>query len=119
MSTQERDKYLTQERDKYLTKAIGECCHEWEEFFPSFICRGCGIDAMDLEDNLFSTWQGFGKLWGWATKQDWWKDFWYQQLKVSSWYCSDTLDYQASAMADMVNPDTFANAVYVYLKEAL
>jgi hypothetical protein len=98
------------ERDKCLTEAMGECwhtikhhcscCDDW--------CSVCGIDAP--EQNDFSTWEGFGKLWEWAQKQEWYYNF----LKT---VCPYKTDYPSVIHEDYIQPDRFANAVYEFLKE--
>lgn len=61
MANLERDKFLTEAMgDKWLTKA-----DENPNWPPQFQAR----------NNNFSTWSGFGKLWEWASKQDWWGEF--------------------------------------------
>jgi hypothetical protein len=55
--------------------------------------------------NDFSTWQGFGKLWEWATKQEWWLIF---EAKTF---------LTGKEIVKVVNPTNFAKAIYEFLKE--
>jgi hypothetical protein len=90
------------ERDKFLTEAMGE---EWFEH-RNFCGSG---DTMVAND--FSTWEGFGKLWEWAQKQEWWvtdfKDKHFGMLPSHFEFVPDGL----------VQPDRFATAIYAFLKE--
>lgn len=51
----------------------------------------------------FSTWIGFGKLWGFSTKQDWWIDF--------------MTEYGFMEFIEYINPDKFADAIYEYMQK--
>lgn len=81
--------------NQHLTEAMGECWHEitssyFSESFYDIRCA-CGyrcskgrsyseqehirtftVEHIDTRQSDFFTWQGFGKLWEWATKQEWW-----------------------------------------------
>ena len=67
------------ERDKFLTEAIGICIHEFTEnpVFNMANCMKCNV----LVSNRwyypinFSTWEGFGELWEFCQKQEWWREF--------------------------------------------
>lgn len=102
------------ERDKFLTEAIGECWHEWKEVCRAGNCWGyhecqeCGKllgQYKPVEQNNFSTWQGLGKLWEWATQQEWWYLFLYTYGDGNNIY------YR------YINPTKFADAVYEFLKK--
>ena len=112
---------MNTERDRFLTEAMGECWHIAEREVipengdtPYNLCR-CGR-KMCLGDFLynpnFSNWIGFGKLWDWSQKQEWWGYFVHKQ------YCKKgkqlTVD---ELLQNLINPDRFADAVYAYLKE--
>jgi hypothetical protein len=93
------------ERDKFLTEMMGECWHEQGKanyaggMFLFWTCAKCkeGFKKSDIND--FSAWEGFGKLWEFAIKQDWWQGFLNKQT------------------TEIINPDRFSNAVYEFLKE--
>lgn len=106
-------------RDKYLTEATGECWHELSHEKPGpcgslKVCK-CGKENYMFPcDNIcFSTWQGFGKLWEWAQKQEWFRDF------GAHVYCHVPTGKQPpwalTAMEYFIDPDRFADAVYCYL----
>lgn len=117
------------ERDKFLTEVMGECWHEWDGVTTKpyhdgatiYYCK-CGdriiynphesftkdVNKHFIIANDFSTWEDFGKLWGWCEKQVWWIDF------QKSLQCrSDIGPY----CFGIVNPDKFADAIYKYIKE--
>jgi hypothetical protein len=107
------------ERDKFLIEMMGECCHEWikvDEYDMGTAhrqCSKCKIEYWPLDGGYtklstdFSTWEGFGKLWEWAQKQDWFEWFVYKNsydalaLLIKTW---------------TIHPDRFADAVYDYLR---
>ena len=102
---------MSTERDKFLTEALGECWHEKDITSPiksHGLCT-CGVDSvshyelidhLDEINNNFSTWEGFGLLWTWSQKQEWWiMDF---MPKTGDKY----------NLMSLVDPDRFANAVY-------
>lgn len=109
---------MNTERDKFLTEAMGECWHK-------FICIGangqhnvarcnlCGTTKLSefgngpKQDNTFSTWEGFGKLWEWVSRQE------NMMCGLASRYNGE----QAKIKLIYISPDTFADAVYNYLKE--
>ena len=80
----------TLERDRFLNKQL----------------RNEGIVG---RSSWYSTWQGFGELWEWAIKQEWWLSFGYRHGDVSLG--------QAIFSQYYINPDRFADAVYEYLRE--
>lgn len=83
---------MNTERDKFLTEAMGEY---W-----------VNIDYHNQND--FSTWEGFGKLWEWCKQQSWLGNFEYNYGGIK---CIGVFaDY-------MINPDKFADAVYNYLNK--
>jgi hypothetical protein len=88
-------------RDEFLTEKMGECWHKYREGS----CMKChATDGIfHNQQNNFSTWEGFGKLWAWARGQDWWEDM---QL---GGYIEDKL----------IHPNRFANAIanYLHFKE--
>ena len=102
------------ERDKFLTEAMGECWHEWEGHVSDYKrCMKCHKDGgypegfrVRLINNNFSIWEGFGKLWEWAQKQEWWEG-----------YLADAIPKYIAVC--YVNPDRFADAVYEYLSSAV
>ena len=71
------------ERDKFLTKAI------------------LGGNSV-LYNPDFSTWKGFGILWEWAIKQEWFKKL----------FC-----YGLLIQTEFINPDEFSDTIYEFLKQ--
>ena len=103
---------MNEERNKFLTEVMGECRHEfYDETSKGCLCKTCGLDlkCLNLQHTDFSTWKGFGTLWEWAYKQNWWKPFVFKCNLIDDVYHMNT---------SVVNPDKFADAVYQYLKEA-
>lgn len=103
---------MTLERDKFLTEAMGECWHEGANNYGEIVCQRCHRLVME-EDRLdFSNWAGFGKLWEWAQKQEWFREFYYEffayppnaDCTVSRW------------VASRIEPNCFANELYGFLK---
>lgn len=107
-------------RDKYLTKAMGECwhvldcCPEKDSDGITYHCELCNADFSFSWDkvgsslkfnNDFSTWEGFGKLWEFCQKQEWWENL------------GNYLDSRTDVPESLVHPDRFADAVFSYLKE--
>ena len=104
------------ERDNFLTEAMGECWHEktntvaGNNVIGFMLCTcgdwygefDCGKKSID-----FSTWQGFGKLWEWSQKREWWGQF-----------VEDTTGIGSSSLVDVdcIDPDRFADALYEFLK---
>ena len=78
--------------NKFLTEQLGEC---W-------------LSNMNYLENDFFTWTGFGLLWEWATKQEWWNHFMNDQS--GKMVCFE-VSYH------LINPTNFANAIYEFLKE--
>jgi|WetSurMetagenome_2_1015567.scaffolds.fasta_scaffold328582_3 hypothetical protein len=84
-------------RDEFLTEKMGECWHKYREGS----CMKChATDGIfHNQQNNFSTWEGFGKLWTWAQIQGHWFDGFIPKH-------TDT---------KLVDPDRFANAIAAYL----
>ncbi|MFH1897053.1 MAG: hypothetical protein ABH886_02255 [Candidatus Desantisbacteria bacterium] len=96
-----------EERDKFLTEQRGECWHEWSDPYSN-VCDKCNNITMDRENDDFSTWEGFGVLWEWAKKQEWWGDEFQK--------CSSDMENPITYIyEDLINPDRFADAVYKFL----
>ncbi len=112
-----------EERNKILTEAMGDCWHEPETFYyngsgggsfnqlevygvcrQKILCIKCGIPHAINDD--FLTWEGFGKLWDWATKQGWWEKF--------TWFHQSIKD---EILTELINPEKFAKAVAEFLQE--
>ena len=93
---------MNTERDKSLTEAMGEC---WHESNLQGVCKHCKAHNYPYTNN-FSTWEGFGKLWVWASSQ-------VGLLRM----ITNELDKNDSyRWTHWVHPDRFADAVYAYLK---
>lgn len=115
---------MTIKRDKFITEAMGECWHEWVVVSKRYLeCNKCGKELTrrgDGEDfvwlseypNNFSTWQGFGKLWEWAQKQEWWVEFWY----FATAFDHDGVEIAFPRDAQIIHPSRFADAVYNFLE---
>ncbi|MCK5608458.1 hypothetical protein KAR91_41640 [Candidatus Pacearchaeota archaeon] len=104
--------------NKYLTEAMGEC---WHEPLPDMStwssrehCKKCNkivavkFNSRSFVTNNFFTWEGFGKLWGWAIEQEWWNMFIYQ-------WTDDYVGFEIPC--SLINPARFAKAIHEYLKE--
>ena len=118
----------SEEINKYLTEAMGECWHENTDIQSAHtICRDCPIgylthywiDYRNKHRNNFFTWEGFGKLWEWATKQEWWVGF----IRKATYLDNTQEEIDADVfhfkkgIQSIINPTNFAKAIYDYLKE--
>lgn len=56
--------------------------------------------------NDFFEWSGFGTIWEWAVKQEWWTIF------VDKYF-----GYKEEFKSYLINPNIFADAIYKFLKE--
>lgn len=107
--------------NKYLTETMGECWHKEVKKAPNpeySICN-CGEryhwTEASCPNNNFFTWQEFGKLWEWATKQEWWDNF---LMEISCGLTKgilSTKDHGLYMPHCIVNPTNFANAIYEFL----
>jgi hypothetical protein len=92
-------------REKFLCEAMGICWHDVTMHGETYCCNNC------LEYNPkfanFSTWECFGKLFEWATQQDWFSVF---VFRPDGEYNFPILN--------LVNPDRLADEVYEFLMEA-
>lgn len=103
--------------NKFLAEAMGGCYHEWYHSDTSTcsMCLHCGILAdvrsgwEKLKPTDFFTWTGFGELWEWAGKQEW-----FNGLIGSSMVVMQIHDEFVVSL-DAINPTNFANAVYGFL----
>lgn len=104
---------MNEDRDKFLTEQMGEF---WHERLTGYDCSCGGKIYWNQCNNIgFSTWEGFGKLWEWAQKQEWFENF-----RVFNHYHDDEDNYLESRhdVAEwLIDPDRFADTVYKYLKE--
>ena len=104
---------------KLLTEAIGNCWHEWPDLYNDGMlskhdqCTKCGKYRDEALNELidFTSWIGFGVLWEWANKQEWWADFIYNYYNVHNYKIS------LSVTLKIVNPTKFSAAVYEFLKD--
>ena len=117
---------MTTDRDKFLTEAMGLCWHE-EIIWNSTGYGKCPKCQFADEDGFghivfahtdFSTWPGFGLLWEWAQKQEWFWLFCLQQIYTEN---SDApfekIDWDRNISVGLIHPDRFSGAVYAFLKE--
>jgi len=113
---------MSQDRDKFLTEAMGECWHNeyrqigqtFEDRYETFVCLSCNKASAyspSLPRNNFSTWEGFGKLWEWAVKQEWWHNFQLHYLKGTFGVSPDFFRKR------LINPDKLANAIYEFIQD--
>lgn len=101
---------MNKERDKFLTESMGECWHEWKRSCgccPGY-CKKCSADESLVENNDFSEWEDFGKLFLWAKQQDWWDTLFWQRDSKEILHTYD--------VENLIHPDHFADAVYAFLK---
>lgn len=109
------------ERDKYLTEAMGLCHHIFisKGEFPNSteMCKKCKSPlwvsmAEPIFNPNFSTWQGFGGLWEWAIKQEWWYKF---SIKINEY---DVPVNSCKVIGwNFINPEKFSDALYKFLNE--
>ena len=101
------------EQNKYLTEAMGDCWHDWDgktSWSVKDMCRCGAHPACHLKPPNFSTWEGFGKLWAWARKQDWWDvSFIYDMIEDDS--------QKGMVYEELINPENFARAVVDFLQK--
>lgn len=90
---------MNKERDEFLTEAMG------------LLCR-CGESGCDKNIQKFSTWTGFGLLWEWSNKQKW-----FSKLIRQTCYYEMCRNEFSKGNKSIINPNSFANAVYNFLKE--
>lgn len=81
----------------FLTEAMGECC-------PKFFKKYGYHKQID-----FLTWEGFGKLWEWARRQEWWKYFIWETIDDD---CQKDMIDQS-----YVDPEKFAKAIADFLQK--
>lgn len=112
---------MSTERDSFLTEAMGLCWHELNSLYTRPHCIKCGKNEFDNPNfNLenykynFSTWEGFGILWEFAIKQDWFINFYEDHM-----YGAVDRKYKPTVhiLRFFINPDGFANRIYEFLKE--
>lgn len=96
---------MNKERNKFLTEAMGiDECDNCGTMPPDYCgCNIVGIGSGCGPHN-FSTWTGFGKLWEWAQKQEWFQSFY---EAIGEW----------EIINNYIHPDRFADAIYQFLKE--
>jgi hypothetical protein len=113
-----------EEINKFLTKAMGRCWHEpymhrdgrYQERYATSTCANC--HKTPYENNDFLTWEGFGKLWEWSVKQEWWIDF----IKQSTYLDNSQEEIEADifhlklGLIDFIVPSKFSKAVFLYLQ---
>ena len=107
------------DRNQFLTEKMGLKYHkvirEFNEFgYLTYECS-CGLTYswhQQCGENInFSTWEGFGKLWEWCLKQEWWDDFVFTN---ASGYAPHA-KYQWYLSQHIIHPDRFADAVAKFL----
>ena len=104
---------MSKERDKFLTEAMELCWHRWVYKAKTLYCSKCKNWSSAITSNPnFSTWQSFGELWNWATKQKWWNKFEYDYIERGSGEIG-----AKNRLKRLINPNKFADAIYEWLKE--
>jgi len=95
------------EQNKFLTEAMGE--RWYGQSYPKDgrpeNYKNWASARYEHMFNDFSTWEGFGKLWEWSLKQEWWPKF------------KNYLVHRGLTVADFVQPECFAKTVYEFLKD--
>lgn len=94
-------------RDKFLTELIGECWHNVRYDPPNWWCDKCKNNLLAGRNNDFSTWEGFGKLFEWGQKQEWYEDLTYRRSGF------------IGLISAYITPDEFANMVYEFTKKKI
>lgn len=102
-------------RDAFLTEQMGECWHDLYQHCRHCnpYCRKCNQEIYD-GNNDFSTWEGFGKLWEWVQKQEWWNDF----VLDNRGEVHPTSINHYQILSYFIHPDRFADAIFNYLKDS-
>ncbi len=136
-------KSTNEEINKFLTEQMGDCWHELEpELGRVYFMKATGgsrcvkcdaywnhnshtsrynsqynrNEVYPEKVNLdFFTWEGFGKLWEWAQKQEWWSQFKYVCKAKPYKFCF--MNEQTFMWDELIHPEQFATAVYEALKE--
>ena len=102
-------------RDKFLTEAMRECWHRYMGY--GSICLICSdYRPSQGQNNNFSSWRGFGKLWEFAQQQEWWDDFCDYHFLTLHEENEEMITYLDLTI---LQPDKFADAVYTFLKESV
>lgn len=87
---------------------ISDCMYAKEWMKPN----ECDYWVERLKEGVgdFSTWESFGKLFEWSSEQEWWdRSFTYDLI--------DDDCQRGMIPYKFINPNRFANALYLYLKE--
>lgn len=102
--------------NKFLTEKMGKCWHEWKGASSGMTCIKCGYRvAYHTNPPInfdFFTWEGFGKLWEWDIKQEWWKKF--VKKNGISWFWLNAPS-TLLIIVDHINPEKFAIATAEFL----
>lgn len=110
-------------RDKFLTEyVLNECNHAWTVIASPAgwvgICNYCPKCQkkrvkQEIGTRDFSTGNNFIKLWNAAKEKDWWPTFvQVQHIKVKHRMYEEHL-----WLDQFINPDTFADKLYCFLKD--
>ena len=95
-------------RDKFLTEVMGRVYRE-KDFIDIDHTRHPSIEKAKFGKSIsFSTWQGFGELWEWAKRQEWWDYF--ADLGLARKGHRPYL-----IPIGIIEPSRFADAIYEYL----
>lgn len=97
----ERDRFLTEAMGhKFKTPGHGTCC----------TCSACGYDYDNCICIDYSEWHGFGILWEWSSKQEWFGTF--------SKFHTIASDKDNMAIDQVyIDPERFADAIYEFLNK--
>ena len=97
-----------EEINKYLTEAMGG------EWFDKY-CKHPHHTNCHAPNTDFLTWGGFGKLWEWARKQEWWEYF--QDMVIGDSEVYTDGDITRRIDEEYVNPEKLAKAVANFLQK--
>lgn len=113
---------MCEKRDKFLIEQMGECWHEWYWFdHHRHVCKHCEMraeysDYSELKIKTtnpdFSTWEGFGKLWEWSQRQEWFEQLVYEAHQR----IAHRANQEHLWLEPWIQPDAFADSVYAFLK---
>jgi hypothetical protein len=120
---EERRKEM-EEIEIFLTEAMGDCWHDWKVIedtppFRKYHCDKCDTGKINPEPYTdFLTWEGFGKLWTWAIKQEWWYHF-KDKMVTEKYYTTAFGSSKGPSEINygMINPENFAKSVAHFLQK--
>jgi len=103
------------ERDKFLTEFMGECWHDALTSDQVSFGEICGCSQFKDKHINFSTWEGFGILWEWVYKQDFYSHFIWKNDPFKT--TLPRIGYGPAHSFYEFGPDKLADQLYAFLKE--